>query len=173
MQLQPATKAQEGCLVRAAACHQGPRRDIVRPPKSSFAGFEPDARPALKSLRVPPCSCSLPPRPKKGPFPAAKVIFWRASCLTCLRAAAACHQGPRRGLFRPPKSSFCRLRTCCPARPQIPPCGCSLPPRPKKGAVRGRQSHLLAGFMSHMPLQCLRRRIVRRPKSSCCGLRTC
>ena len=58
VQLQPATKVQEGCL--------------ARPPKSSFSGLW-TCRPAR--LQMPPCSCSLPPRPKKVPCTAAKVIF--------------------------------------------------------------------------------------------------
>ena len=60
-------------------------------------------------------------------------------------------------LARPPKSSFSRLRTCSPARPQMPLCSCSRPPRLKKGALHGRQSHLLAGFeRAAEPFKCLR-----------------
>ena len=100
----PATKPQEGWRSLQVTGF-----GLVWPPKSFFY---PVSKLPPGSPQMLPCSCSLPPSPKKGgkarfqpwlrPYMAAKVIFYRVSKL-------------------PPGS------------PQMLPCSCSLPPSPQKG----------------------------------------
>ena len=89
-----------------------PPSNRLRPCVAAKIIFYPVSKLPPGSPQMLPCSCSLPPSPKKGgkarfqpwlrPYMAAKVIFYRVSKL-------------------PPGS------------PQMLPCSCSLPPSPQKG----------------------------------------